>query len=217
MNNEQVLQLITAEFEAKTLGTTEQYLEIHGPVYENGQIKIERIDRESPEGLIIAYLPVKDEYFSFAVYIDPVTIEIFNIGTESRNTVSLLVSSEKLTAEELRSFTALTPDRIADKGGLTPNKKSVHKRSFIEFTPNPEPDTFEDKLAKLINFLLTDNEGIRALSVMADASIEVMMDFHYGNQLIGAAALNLESIKKLSDLHLPINLHFTAWGKPFND
>jgi len=67
MTDEQVKNLIRAELTQKTLGVTEQYLEIHEVVYETGELKIDRIDREDEEGLIIAYLPIKDEYFSLAV------------------------------------------------------------------------------------------------------------------------------------------------------
>jgi hypothetical protein len=89
MTDEQVKNLIRDELINKTLGVTEQYLEIHEVVYDAGELKIDRIDREDEKGLIIAYLPIKDEYFSLAVYIDGNENIIQNIGTESRNKVLL--------------------------------------------------------------------------------------------------------------------------------
>lgn len=126
MTDEEVAQLINNEFTFRTLGVTEQYHEIHQPVYEKGQLKIDRIDREKQQDQIIAYLPVEGEYFFFAVYIDLINKEIFNIGTESRNTICLRVISEELTSIELQSFTKLTVGKSWNKGDLKPNKKSTY-------------------------------------------------------------------------------------------
>lgn len=49
---------------------TEQYLQIHSPLYINGKLKIERIDREGEDNVVIAYLPVAGEVFFFTVFID---------------------------------------------------------------------------------------------------------------------------------------------------
>ncbi len=215
MSDEEVSQLIIKEFSERTLGVTEQYLELHEAIYENGFPKIDRIDRESRSNLVIAYLPVKDEYFSFAVYIDPEKREIFNMGTESRNLVYLRATSELLTSIELQSFTKLKASKAWNKEDFKPNKKSRYSFSCIEFNPNPEPDEFEDKLKNLINFLEEDKNGILELAAHSNAYIQVIMDFHAGNQLLGSAFINLESIRKLNELNLEVSFDFTAWGKPF--
>lgn len=184
-------------------------------IYLDGQLQIDRIDKECRADLIIAYLPVKDEYFSFAVYIDSENKEIFNIGTESRNLVSLIVTSETLTSKELKSFTKLRPTESWDKSDLKSNKKSVYTFSGIEFLLNPEPDEFEDKLKKLLSYLDNDKAGIIELTKNANAYVKVFMDFHYGNQLLGAATVALESIAKLNELNLSISFDVSAWGNPF--
>ena len=215
MSDEEVSQLIIKEFFEKTLGVTEQYLEIHEAVYVDGRLIIDRIDRESYPDLIIAYLPVKDEYFSFAVYIDLEKKEIFNIGTESRNLVCLRATSEILTSTELQSFTKLKASKTWNKEDFKPNKKSRYTFSCIEFSPNPEPDSFEDKLKKLISFLEKDKNGVLELISHSNAYIQVIMDFHAGNQLLGNALINLESIRKLNELNLEVSFDFTVWGRPF--
>lgn len=215
MSDENILQLITEEFKCKTLGVTEQYLEIHNPVYENGQLKIARIDREESDDQIIAYLPVNDEYFYFAVYIDMPAGEIINIGTESRNIVALEITSETLTVNELKSFIKLTPTRFWNKGDLKPNGRSTYSFNYLEIQPNPEPDSVEDKLKKVLQFLKTDMEGVVKISQKAKARINVAMDFHYGNQFLGATNINLECIDQLKKLNLSLNFDFTAWGQPF--
>jgi hypothetical protein len=104
MDDEEVSELIVKEFFEKKLGVTEQYFKIHEPVYINGLPKIDRIDREFRDNLIIAYLPVKEEYFYFAVYIDTEKKEIFNIGTESRNLVCFRATSEDMDSIGLQVF-----------------------------------------------------------------------------------------------------------------
>jgi hypothetical protein len=41
------------------------------------------------------------------------------------------------------------------------------------------------------------------------------MDFHCGNQLIGAATVEADAIKKLGNLGLGLDFHITSWGSPF--
>jgi len=213
ITDEEIHQLIISEFKAKTLGVTKQYLEIHEAVQESGNLKIERIDRE--KDIIVAYLPVKDECFYLAIYIDPQQNEIFNIGTESRNLVSLIATSETLTSKELISFTNLYPTETWDKGDLKSNRRAVYTFSGIEFLINPEPDEFEDKLEKLLSFLKNDAEGIIRLAKNANVYVRVIMDFHGGNQLLGGVSVNAQSVKNLSELNLSINFEFGAWGNPF--
>lgn len=119
MTDDQVKNLIRVELTQRTLGVTDQYLEIHEVVYEAGELKIDRIDREDEGGLVIACLPIKDEYFSLAVYIDANENTIQSIGTESRNQVLFRATSNELTIEEMQSMTKLVATRVINK--RTPN------------------------------------------------------------------------------------------------
>jgi hypothetical protein len=215
MTDEQVKDLIQTELRQKSLGVTEQYLEIHEIVSEGGELKIVRIDRESEEGSIIAYIPIKDEYFCLAVYIDERNETIQNIGTESRNQVLLRATSNELTFNELQSMTKLKATRSINKGDLKSNKELKHAFSVLDLEPNPEPDEFEDKLEKLLTFLEQDKEGIHSLVKESNVWVSVTMDFHYGNQLLGKAFISLHIIKRLSALNLAIDFDFAAWGNPF--
>ena len=214
MTDKEIAQLIDKEFTEKTFGVTEQYLEIHQPIYKDGQILIDRIDREK-DNTVVAYLPVHEEYFFFAIYIDVLTKEIINIGTESRNIVSLIAISEILSSNEIQTFTNLKADESWDKGDLKSNKKSKYTFSGIELIPNPEPDEFEDKLRKLLILLQRYKAGIRTLTANCDAFIKITMDFHGGNQLLGGASLSLENIQILNELNLKVDFDFTARGEPF--
>jgi hypothetical protein len=215
MTDIEISKLIVKKFEEKTLGVTSQYLQKHQPIYENVQLKIDRIDREKNDDTIIVYLPVKNEYFFFSVYIDKKSGKIFSIGTESRNLVSAIFASDTMTSSELKLLTRLNCQEFWNKGDKKPNRQSIYKFSGIEFFPNPEPDEVEDKLEKLLSFLETDKERILSLSTKANGYVKVLMDFHGGNQLLGGMSLDSEIINRISALGLSIDFQITVWGNSF--
>ena len=207
MTTDEIPLLVQQELHSKTFGITEQYLEILSPIYEDQKLKIDWVDRDKEDGSTVVYIPV-DEYFSLAVMLDEETEEILGITTESRNHVSLRVTSEPQSSKELMSLTKLKPTRFWDKGDYKLNKRLRYDFSCIEFTPNPEPDEVEDKIEKLLSYLESDKKGI--LSLPPNAYIQVVMDFHYGNQLLGDLTLKRKTLQRLSDLQLEISFDFTA-------
>ncbi|MBW3524060.1 hypothetical protein [Chryseobacterium sp. NKUCC03_KSP] len=148
MTEQQIIELIQKEFKEKTLGLTEQYLEIHSPIYADNKLKIDRIDRDKTDKLIIAYLPVLDEKFYFAVYIDTKSNAVISIDTEAYHRVYFRATSETLSSDELKVMTCLTPTELWNKGDLRKSGKSNYTFSNLTILPNPEPDEFEDKLKK---------------------------------------------------------------------
>jgi hypothetical protein len=217
MTDPQAIILIEKEFKDKTLWTTEQYLEIHKPIYMENKLKVDRIDRDRKDGQIIAYLPVLDEKFFFAVYIDTNTAEITGVGTEAYHRVYFRATSETLSIDELQAMTRLTPTEFWTKGDLKINGRSTYTFSNFEILPNPEPDEFEDKLKKLLNFLEQDNDGVRQLVDHAGGYIQVAMDFHYGNGMIGGPNIETDDIKRMNDLGLSINFDLYVGGKGFRN
>jgi hypothetical protein len=216
MTDLEVSKLILQELKAKTHGTTAQYLKIHKPVYENGQLNIERIDREKGDDLIIAYLPVEGEYFFFAIYINPIAREVLSFDTEPWNRVSAIFASGTMTSNELASMTKLNYNECWNQGDKIPYyKTATYDFSGIEFYPNPEPDELEDKLEKMLTFLETDKEGILLLSKKSEGYLKVFIDYHRGNQLLGSFNLEPAIIKRMSDLNLSMDFKIAAWGKGF--
>lgn len=209
--------LITEEFKLKDLGVTNQYLEIMEVYYNDDEPRIGRIDREGTDGVVIAYLPIVDEQFYLAIYIDEIQQEIFNIGTESKNKVVFRATSEACSMDELASFTKLPVQTKWNKGELKPNKKVVNKFSCIEIELNPEPDSVEDKLTKLLELLVQDKAGIPKLVANANGYIQIYMDFHNGNQLLGGLSLSKEHVQRMAELNLGFDVDVAAWGKPFKD
>jgi len=214
MTDEQVITLIEKEFQERTFGVTEQYLEIHAPIYINNKLQITRIDRDRDK-FIIAYLPVLDERFYFTVYIDSDSGEIITISTEPNHRVYFFATSENLSETELKALCSLSIYESWNKGDLKKNGRSAHNFSALKIMPNSEPDEFEDKLNKLLTYLETDEEGIRQLVEKAEGYIQVAMDIHNGNGMIGGPNISRESITKMHNLGLSINFDLYVSGNSF--
>lgn len=121
MTEQQAIGLIQKEFKDKTLGVTEQYLKIHSPIFVDNKLKVDRIDRDRKDEQIITYLPVLDENFYFAVYIDTKTNKITSFRTEAYHRVYFSATSETLSADELKAMTRLIPTEAWNKGDLRNN------------------------------------------------------------------------------------------------
>ncbi|MBK7988475.1 MAG: DUF4279 domain-containing protein [Ignavibacteria bacterium] len=217
MTDQQAIELIEKEFKEKSLGMTEVYLEIHSPIYADNKLKVDRIDRDRKDELIIAYLPVLEEKFYFALYIDTKTNEITGVETEAYHRVYFSARSETLSADELKSMTRLTPTSFWDKNDLRKTGKSNHTFSILTILPNPEPDEFEDKLKKLLDFLEQDKEGIKQLAEKADGYIQVAMDIHNGNGMIGGPNIDRDDIRRMNELGLSINFDLYVGGNSFKE
>lgn len=184
MTEEQIKDLILKEIQEKSLGVTEQYLDIHEPVLEGLFLKIVRIDRNSE--CTVAYVPVKGEHFLFEFFINEKDNEVYSMGTLARNMTSLIATSESLSAEELSLLTKLKVTKHWNKGDSRfKNKIAKPKFSGIVIEPDQEPGEFEEKLKNLLDYIRQDKDGIRTLLDKADAYIDVVVDFHRGNQHIG--------------------------------
>lgn len=218
MNDDQIIEIVEKEFRDKFLGVTQQYLEIHNPIYENGKLKIDRIDRERKNGIVSVYVPVQNEKFHFVVWVDSSAhdLEIINtITTEPLNRVYFRATSEELSIAQLKSLTKLTPTESWGKGDVMKSGKANYKFSALSFLPNPEPDEFENKLKKLLDYLETDKDGVKCLVDQANGIIQVTMDFHNGNGMIGGPSINKESIKRLGNLNLSIDFDLYVSGAKF--
>jgi hypothetical protein len=216
MTDFEITKIAMEEIERKAWGVTEQFLQIHELIYEQGKPKILRIDKDEPDGTAIVYFPVKDEKFYFAVYVETAPIiKIRWIGTEPMHSVSFRATSENLNFEQLASLTTLKPTGGWDKGQAKKHGNSVYKFSSIEFLPNPEPDAFDDKIRKLLDFLEGDVEGIRRLAKIGGGQIQVASIFHNGNTMLGGFHLDQELLKRLYSLEVEIDFDLYAEGRKF--
>lgn len=218
MTDTLIIEKAINEILLKECGTTEQLLEIHEVVYENDKPKVLRVDRESKDGSAIVYFPIKDEKFYLAVWLDTdPQVLVRGVGTEYYNSVYLKVTSDHLSFQELSSLTKLQPTKGWNKGDTRKFGNSFYNFTALHFEPNPEPDEFEDKLRKLLDFLDQDKEGFTKLVEKADVQIQVATIFHNGNKMLGGHHLDKLIIKRLGSYNLEIDFDLYAEGKLYKD
>ena len=218
MTDTLIIEKAINEILLKEFGTTEQLLEIHEVVYEKDKPKVLRVDKESDDSSAIVYFPIKDQKFYLAVWLDTnPEISVRGVGTENYNSVYLKVTSDDLSFQELSALTKLQATSGWSKGDTRKSRKSVYNYSALHFEPNPEPDEFEDKLKKLLDFFDQDSEGVTKLIEMADAQIQVATIFHNGNTMLGGHHLNKSIIRRLASYNLEIDFDLYAEGNFYKD
>ncbi|WDF48365.1 DUF4279 domain-containing protein [Chryseobacterium sp. KACC 21268] len=213
MNESEIITLIQTEIEKKDWGFTEQFLEIHSPVYINNIVKIENIITANNE--VTVYLPIVGERFYLTFYIDLIKKEIFGISTEPYISIYFRATSENLSSDELRKNTKLAITESWNKGDIRKNGKGIYSFSSVIIDINKTPDSFEAKLNALISELENDRDGIKKLAELADGYIQVLMEFHNGNGLIGGPNLSKEIIQKLSEMDLSVDFDLAVSGNKF--
>ena len=218
MANNLIIEKAIDELQSKRFSTTEQLLEIHDVVYVDDKPKVLRVDTEHDDETAIVYFPIKDEKFYLAVWLDTKPeISVGGVGTENYNAVYLKVTSDDLSFQELSSLTKLKPTSGCSKGDIRKPGKAFYDFTALHFEPNPEPDEFEDKLKKLLDFLEADKDGVTALVDKANVQIQVATIFHNGNTMLGGHHLNKDTIQRLAALNLEIDFDLYAEGNMFKD
>ena len=217
MTNTLIIEKAIEEVETKTLGVTEQFLEIHKLVYIDNKPKIARVDTDKVDEAIV-YFNIEDEKFFLAVYVDlKPNVSVRWTNTEPYHSVYFRASSEILSLVELSELTILTTTKGRNKGDKkNPDVGKIEwKESSIFIEPNPEADEFEDKLTKLLDYLEKDSEGIEKLVSNANGHIQVYSSFHNGNTIIGGHHLEKDHIKRMCELNLEIDFDISADGNFF--
>lgn len=114
-------------------------------------------------------------------------------------------------------MTNLIPTKFWSKGDLRKNGKSYCTFSNFEILPNPEPDEFETKLKKLFDILEQDKEGIKWLVEHANGYIQVAMDIHNANGMIGGPNIDADDIRRMNELNLSVNFDLYVGGNRFKE
>ncbi|MEG0188604.1 MAG: DUF4279 domain-containing protein, partial [Algoriella sp.] len=81
--------------------------------------------------------------------------------------------------------------------------------------PTQKPNDFYSKISELIDELKIDKIGIQKLIEKANGYIQVVMEFHNGNGMIGGPNLTEKIIKSLSDLNLSIDFDLYISGNEY--
>ena len=213
MLHDELIKCAIDEIDNKKWGVVEEFFKIHDILYSGDEPQIDRIDTEKDDDTAIVYFPVKDEKFHLAMYLSTKSgIAIKGVSVESRNEVYFMAYSETYSCGELSQMTNLKPTEEKNIGDQKKFGKSVYKESWIAFEPNPEPDEFEDKLNKLLDFLEHDKAGVKRLVDNANGSIKAQIVFHNGNTILGGPQISRRNIQRMASLNLEINFDLYAEG-----
>jgi Domain of unknown function (DUF4279) len=215
MTDQEIIAVVEAELKEPSQGTTEQYLEIHAPVRDGLALSVARIDRDRSDGIVVVYLPVENQAFHFAVYVNENQGAFTGMHTEPYNRVYFRATSEELSLDQLKSMTTLTPTGGWNKGDLRPNGRSAYNFSSLKLMPNPEPDAFDDKLRNLLTFLEKDRSGVKELATRANGYVQVAQNYHNGNGMIGGIHLDRDCINRMNGLGLEIDFDLYVEGNEF--
>lgn len=218
MNDILIIEKAIEEIQKRNFGLTEQFLNIHEVVYVGNSPQVLRVDRDDEDGCAIVYFPVKGEKFYLAICIDSIPeISVRWVDIENYNSVYFIATSEDFTLEQLSSLTKLEATNGWNKGDQRKFGKSSYNFSAILIEPTPEPDEFEDKIKKLLDYLEKDSEGISQLVKNANGCIQVKTVFHNGNTILGGHHLDKDIIRRLYSLNLEIDFDLYAEGNFFQD
>lgn len=216
----QILDKAIEEVENRALNMTKQFLEIHKIIYVDNKPKIAKV-HSYKEDEVIVYFNIENEKFFLAVYVQTKPkVFVRWTNTQPYHEVYLRASSNSLSLNEMAELTKLSPSRarnMGDKKRPETSSTLIWKHSLIDLEPNAEePDKFEDKLTKLLDFLETDNKGIENLVTKTDyCCIHVYSSFHNGNTLIGGHHISRKQIMRMSKLNLEIDFDISADGNFF--
>ncbi len=211
MQNANFIHIATQELINKSFGETEQFLNVHEIDIENdGSFKIARIDNETYSDYTLIYFNVKKERFYFVVVVnDKIVTQVYQ---EDYHAVYLKCISDDLNFEELSVMTKLKSSNGWSKGDLHKSRKRNYRFSALYFEPNPEPERFEVKMDKLLNFLENDGDGIQRLIENVKVCIQVATIFYNGNTQLGGHRLTKDLIQRIAKLNLDVDFDLYAKG-----
>lgn len=210
MTIERIQDLVKFELKTMEWGVTEQFMEIHSPVLFQNSVQIDNV--AVTQNKISVFVPVENERFYLVFYIDSDKDQITGISTEPDIEIYFKATSAVLSETELKQYTHLEISESWNKGDIKQSGKTSHTSSGIIIEPNKKPNDFESKLNELISELKKDKGGIEALSKNDDGYIQVLMNYHNGNGMVGGPNLNEMNIKDLNDLGLSIDFNFNVSG-----
>jgi len=218
MSDDIIIEKAIQEIETKTWGITEQFLEVHEILYAGGKPVIAGFDKSRADGVVIVYFAVKDEPFTYAIYFDTLPQIAFRwMGTVAECKVYFSATSEELSFEELLAITTLRPATGWNKGDIRKPGKTHHTFSRLSLAPGQGPGMFEDKLNKLLDLLEQDKEGVLALVEKANGYIEVAIQFHNGNGMLGGPHIDRACMRRMAELNLSVDFDLYATGNTFKD
>ena len=208
-----IKEVAIREIQSPTWAITEQFLQVHSVITNPAELSIGVSENGSQ--CQIAYFPVKDEKFFFAIEVenDESIVAVFSHPFIS---VALNMFSKTFNSEQMTSLIDYIPIKSWNKGDRW-NGDSVRVNSKIIIDPNPLPDSFGNKLSKLLEVLQSRATEIKAMPNDIEMLIQVTQISHNGNGSIDGLALSASQLTHLAKLEFAIDFDLYAEGKSFKD
>lgn len=201
---------VAKELASTSLGTTQQFLEVHQVRKVQGKPVIANVIEEDDS--IIAYLSVEGERFHFALRLKKRSLIPTFSWSQEYVRITYFAESEEVGAEQLAKVTKLKPTSMASKGASVLSTSVKLKFSFIKIVTSDEPNSFDRKLNELLTLLESDRDGIRRLSEVSKTGIDVVIDYHNENGMLAGPEIDIETIKRLAELNLALGFRLVLSG-----
>ncbi|BAU54461.1 DUF4279 domain-containing protein [Mucilaginibacter gotjawali] len=212
------LEISIREFEERTWGSTQQFLEVLEIAIEDGKPLITRV--QYIDSGYAVYFKIKGSKFYYTHYFEvDSAIELIGIDITPSSIVLLRVLSNNLDLQEILSKTSLPATSTWQKGDMRPPKKLasfVYKTSGFEIELDKNhAGQFERKILELLNYLKPYQKD---LALLKKAGCELFVDTYWeayiSNTLIGGFSLNQKIIRQLDKLGLEISFDIQVNGNP---
>lgn len=195
---------------------TRQLLSVNELVYENGHLKIEKIELDAQNKRAMVHFPITNGHIFFTVFLEtePSIKVIWTNATDGSRAI-FRVTSDTMGIHELSSLTTIRPTRSWDLGDPHPNGKSVQSFSLFDVEPTPGlTGEIELKINTLLDLLEQDEKGIRKMAENANSRIQIHWHGYIGNGMLGGFQLDQTTLTRLANLQLPIDFDLYADGNP---
>ena len=213
--NERAKQLACSEILSPTFGTTQQFFEVHQPIFIDGVPSIARIDTERDKDNIYVYFPIDGEPYFWVVRLEIVDedIKIAWCWDEPKVHAYLLVVTDRYSLEEITKMIGLKPTRTERMGQIRQRSKNAAKENTWVFEPYKDlPDELERKLQTLLDYLLPHKQAIRQLASQCYCAIHLAYYAYSGYGSLRGCHFDALFIQQINDLGVEMDFDLYAWG-----
>jgi Domain of unknown function (DUF4279) len=213
MNLVEIKEAVEKEINDRQLSATAQYLKALAPVYAKGKLQFANIDKAKDGNIVVAYLPVNDHSFYFAVSVDTEARRVISFATEAAYTIFLRATSILINADAMQAMTTIQPTVTWNKGDKNPDSNFDYFFSAITIDSKSGGGTLEEKLDAFLTTLEQDKTGILALTNAANVYIQVIAHHYIADGNLCSQSWSRDLIKRLYELNLEVNVETFVEGK----
>ncbi len=213
MNLVEIKEAVEKEIIDRSLSATAHYLKLHQPLYNKGKLQFAAIDKAKDGNIVVAYLPVAEQQFYFAVSVDTDAERVISFATEANYIIFLRATSILLSADKLKAYTTLTPSKSWNKGDKNPDSNFDYFFSAITFEDKSGAGTLEDKLDIFLSEVEQDTEGVKRLGEASNVYLQIIAQHCNTDGNISGFTWSRDLLLRLTVLNLEVNIEQYVAGK----